>query len=67
MDKHVTDTNHNRKIYRRLHLFRNGETRKMHNINWCEGDMQLADIAAKNVGYNDLNPKIEYVMVRLDN
>ena len=32
---------------------------KMHNIDWCEGGLQLADIATENVGENDLNPRIK--------
>ena len=39
----------------------------MHKIDCCEGGLQLADIATKNVGENDLNPKMIYIMVRLDN
>ena len=40
---------------------------KMHNIDWCEGGLQLVDIATKNVGENYLTPRIKYIMVRLDN
>ena len=39
----------------------------MHKIDWCEGGMQLADIAAKNVGEPYLTPIMKYVMVRLGN
>ena len=39
----------------------------MHKIDWCEGGMQLEDIATKNVGENYLNPRMKYIMVRLDN
>ena len=39
----------------------------MHRIDWYEGFLQLAYIAAKNVGENDLIPRIKYVMVRLYN
>ena len=39
----------------------------MHNIDWCEGGLQLAYIATKNIGENDLNPIMKYIMVRLDN
>ena len=39
----------------------------MHKIDWCEGGLKLADIAAKNVGKIDLNPRMKYIMVRLDN
>ena len=32
----------------------------MHNIDWCEGGLQLEDIGTKNVGENDLNPRMKY-------
>ena len=38
----------------------------MHNIDWCELGLQLADSATKNVGEPDLTPRIKYNMVRLD-
>ena len=39
----------------------------MHKIDWCEGDLQLADIATNNVGESYLTPRMKYIMVRLDN
>ena len=39
----------------------------MHNIEWCEGGMQLSDIATNNVGDNYLTPRMKYIMVRLYN
>ena len=39
----------------------------MHKIDWCEGGLQLADIGTNNVSEPDLTPRIEYIMVRLDN
>ena len=39
----------------------------MHKIDWCEGGMQLADIGTKNVSEPDLTPRMEYIMVRLEN
>ena len=39
----------------------------MHNIDWCEGGLQLADIANKNVGEPDLTSRMKNIMVRLDN
>ena len=39
----------------------------MHNIDWCEGGLQLAKISTKNVSENDLTPRMKYIMVRLDN
>ena len=61
------DTNHTRKIYIWVHFVRNGEKWKMRKVDWCEGGLKLADIATKNVGENDLNPRMKYIMVRLDN
>ena len=39
----------------------------MHNIDWCEGGLQLADITTKNFGENDLTPRMKYIMVSIDN
>ena len=39
----------------------------MHNIDWCEGGLQLPDIATNNVGGNDLNPTIRYLLLRIYN
>ena len=66
MDKNGKDTKHKRRIYRRF-VLRNGENCKMHKIDWYVGGMKLADIETKNVGNNDLNPRMKYIMVRLDN
>ena len=39
----------------------------MHKIDWYEGGLKLADISTKNVDENDLNTRMKYIMVRLDN
>ena len=39
----------------------------MNRIYWCEGGLQLADIATKNVGEPDLTPRTKYIMLRLEN
>ena len=39
----------------------------MHKIDWCEVDLQLVDIATNNVGENDLNLRMKYIMVILEN
>ena len=39
----------------------------MHNIDWCEGGLQLADIATKNFGEIDLTQSMKYIMVGLEN
>ena len=66
MAKNGRDTKHTRHIARRMHFVRNGEKRKMHKIEWCEGGLQLADIGTKNVSESDLTPRMKYIMVRLD-
>ena len=60
------DTKHTSQITRIVHIVRNGEKRKMHKIDWCEGGLQLADIATKNIGENDLNPRMEYITTGLE-
>ena len=67
MAKHVNDSKHTRYIERRIHYVRNGEKFKMHNIDWCEVGILLADITTNNVGEHDLTPRMKYIMVRLDN
>ena len=39
----------------------------MHKIDWCEGGMQLSDIATNNVVKHDITPMMKYIMVILDN
>ena len=67
MAKNGKDTKHTRHIARRIHFVRNGEKCKMHKIDYCEGGLQLADIATKNVGDHDLAPRMKYIMVIIDN
>ena len=67
MSKNGKDTKNKIYIARRMHLVRNGEKCKMHKIDWCEGGLQYADIATKNVGENDLTPIMKYIMVILEN
>ena len=67
MAKNSKDTKHTWHIARRMHLVNNGENCKMHKMYWCEGGLQLADIATNNVGEHDLTPIMKYIMVRLDN
>ena len=61
------DTKHTRHIASRINFVRNGEKCKMHNIYWCEVDLQLAYIGTKNVSEPDLTPSMKYIMVRLEN
>ena len=39
----------------------------MHNIDWCEGGLQLSEITTKNVGEHDLTNRMKYIIVILDN
>ena len=38
----------------------------MQKIDWCERGLKLGDISTENVGDNDLNPRMRYIMVRID-
>ena len=55
------------KFARRVHFVRNSEKCKTHKIDGCEGGLQLSDIATKNAGENDLNTRMKYIMVGLEN
>ena len=63
-DKDTKQTSH---ITRRINFLRNGEKCKMHKIDWFEGCLQLSYIYTNNVGYNDLTPRMKYIMVILEN
>ena len=67
MAKNGKDTKLTRHIARIIHFLRNGEKCKMQKIDWCEGDLQLADIGTNNVSVLYLTPRIKYIMVRLEN
>ena len=66
MAKNGKDTKHTSHITRRMNFVRDVEKCKMHNIYWCEGGLQLVDIATKNVGEHDLTPRMKCIMVILD-
>ena len=65
--KNDKDTKHTRHIARRVYFVRNDEKCKMHKIDWCEGGLQLVDILANTFGENDLNPRIQNIMLRIEN
>ena len=44
---------------------KNGNTCKMGKIEWCEVGLHLADIGTKNVGENDLNHRMRFIMVSI--
>ena len=65
--KNGKDSKHTRHISRRVHFIKNGEKCNMQNIDWCEGGLQLAYIATKNVGEHNLTPRMKYIIVILAN
>ena len=67
MAKNGKDTNNTRNISRRVHFVMNGLKCKIQNIDWCEGGLKLAYISTKNVGENNLNTRMKYIIVKLDN
>ena len=50
-----------------VYSVRNGESLNMLKIDWFKGGPRLADISSKNVGEHDLNPRMIYITVRLEN
>ena len=67
ISKNGKETKHTRHIFRRMHVVRNGGYFNYHNKMWCEGGLQLVDIGTKNVRGDELNPRLGYYVVRLDN
>ena len=67
MDKNDKDNKHTSHIDIRVYFVRNSKNCKMHKIDWCERGLKLTEISTKNVGENDLNPRMKHIMVRLDN
>ena len=67
MAKNGKDTKNTRHITRLVHFVRKCEKYKFKNIYCYEGGLKLGDIETKNVGENDLNPRMKYIMVRIDN
>ena len=63
-DKDIKQTRH---IARRMHSVSNGEKCRMQKIDWCEGGLKLADIGTKHVSEPDITPRMNYIMVRLEN
>ena len=61
------DTNHTRHTARRVNFIRNDEKWKLYKIEWCEGGLQLAYIVTENADDNYLNPRMKYIIVRIDN
>ena len=47
MENNGKDTKHTSHIARRMNFVRKVEKCKIHKINWCEGCLQLAEIATK--------------------
>ena len=66
MAKNGKDTKHTRHISRIMHLVRNGEKCKMHEVDWCEGGLQLADIGTKHLFEPDITSRMKYITVRLE-
>ena len=66
MSKNDRDSKQTRHIARRMHFVRQGEAQNLHRTTWIEGDLQLADIGTKNVRADELQPRLGYIMVKVD-
>ena len=67
MDNNGKGTKHTSHIARRVNFVRNGEKFNMQKIDWCEGNLKLADISIKSVGEHNLTPRMKYIIVTLEN
>ena len=67
MENYGKDSKHLRKFSRIMHLVRNDSECNIQETIWCEGGLKLLVIGTKNVREDELNPRLEYTMVRLDN
>ena len=67
MDENGKDTKHTRHIARKVHLIRNVKNSKMHKVEWCEGGLQVVDIATKIFSDHESTPRMKYIMLRIDN
>ena len=67
MANNSKDTKQTRHIFRIIRFVRNGEECYLHKIVWCEGDIQLVYNVSKNSREGELNPRLQYAMVRLKN
>ena len=67
MTKNGKEAKHTRNIYRRMHLVINGEEWNFHKTVWYERGMHLSQIGTNNGKEDELNPRLGYSMVRLDN
>ena len=67
VDNNGKYTKHIRHMAWRMHLARNGEDWNFHKTVWCEVSLQLSEIGTNNVKDDELNLRLGYTMVRLDN
>ena len=61
------DTKHTRHIFKIMNLVRNYEEWNLCKTVWCQGGLQLSDIVTNNSREYELNHRLWYDMVRLDN
>ena len=67
MANNGNDTKHTIRIDIIMHSVRNDEECNLHYTVWYEGVKKLADIGTKNVRKDELNPRLGYDIVRLEN
>ena len=67
MSKNNKDTKHIRHISRRIQFVINDKECNFHKTVWCEGCLQLSYTGTNNGREDELNPRLGYDMVRLDN
>ena len=66
MAQNDKDTKHTRHIARRVHYVRNGQQEGAHNLTYIPADLNLADPGTKNLGCEELEPRMNYIMIKVD-
>ena len=67
MAQNVMESKHTRHISIRMHLVMNGEECNFHRTVWYKGGLQLTDNGTNSVREDELNHRLVYDMVILDN
>ena len=67
MAKSGNDTKHTRHITRMMYFEINGEECNMKKIVCCEEGLNLSEIGTTNVREDEMNPRLGYTTIRLEN
>ena len=67
MAKKINDTKHTRHITKIMHFVRNGDECNLNKKVWCERCLQLEHFLTNNDREYELDPRLGYAMLIIDN